>query len=117
MQISIFYAFLLFRPQVWQQLFLTVGVLLVLYLVYDSLTAREISWKEFYANYLERGLVRFSDDSSCLYILVHLPTLHSFLHSSLFFFRSLSTVSFALLIIILFITSRSNVWKLLISVL
>uniref|UniRef100_A0A0N4V7Q3 CARD domain-containing protein n=1 Tax=Enterobius vermicularis TaxID=51028 RepID=A0A0N4V7Q3_ENTVE len=60
---------LLFRPQVWQQLFLTVGVLLVLYLVYDSLTAREISWKEFYANYLERGLVRFSDDSSCLYIL------------------------------------------------
>uniref|UniRef100_A0A0N5AUQ6 AAA domain-containing protein n=1 Tax=Syphacia muris TaxID=451379 RepID=A0A0N5AUQ6_9BILA len=45
------------QPQKLQPFFVALGIALALYLVYGSVMGKEISWKEFYSDYLERGLV------------------------------------------------------------
>uniref|UniRef100_A0A8R1IDL2 AAA domain-containing protein n=2 Tax=Caenorhabditis japonica TaxID=281687 RepID=A0A8R1IDL2_CAEJA len=44
-------------PGGWQQIAISVGILIALYLFMDYQSYREISWKEFYSDFLEPGLV------------------------------------------------------------
>ncbi|PAV73348.1 hypothetical protein WR25_18919 isoform A [Diploscapter pachys] len=44
-------------PGNWKQLAMSVGVLIVLYLILDYQSYKEISWKEFYNDFLEPGIV------------------------------------------------------------
>ena len=51
----------IFSPGNWKQLAMSVGVLIVLYLILDYQSYKEISWKEFYNDFLEPGIVSISD--------------------------------------------------------
>ncbi|TKR95078.1 hypothetical protein L596_009294 [Steinernema carpocapsae] len=44
-------------PFNWQQIATAAGVIAVLYLINEATSYKEISWKEFYSDFLERGIV------------------------------------------------------------
>uniref|UniRef100_A0AC34GF97 Uncharacterized protein n=1 Tax=Panagrolaimus sp. ES5 TaxID=591445 RepID=A0AC34GF97_9BILA len=46
------------NPFGWQKIALAVGVIIALQLIMDYSSYKEISWKEFFHDYLERGLVQ-----------------------------------------------------------
>ena len=53
-----------FSPGGWQNIAISIGVIIVLYTLNEYNSYREISWKEFFNEFLEPGLVSFLHSSN-----------------------------------------------------